>query len=151
MSSRAVQTLAMSEADLAAVTALEAALQAFPWSTGNFADSLAAGHDARVLRAGDALLGFSVVMQVLDEAHLLNIGIDRAYQGQGHGARLLEMIIADAEAAGATRLLLEVRRSNQRALDFYRQFGFRQIGLRRAYYPAAVGREDALVFAKDLS
>ena len=150
MSVAEARTLAMGESDLAAVAALESSLQAFPWSTGNFADSLAAGHDARILRAGDALLGFSVVMQVLDEAHLLNIGIDRAYQGQGHGARLLEAIIADAEADGATRLLLEVRRSNQRALDFYRQFGFRQIGLRRAYYPAAVGREDALVLAKDL-
>lgn len=145
-----MRTLAMSEADLAAVAALEASLQAFPWSTANFADSLAAGHDARVLRAGDQLLGFSVVMTVLDEAHLLNVGIARAHQGQGHGARLLERIIGDARAAGARRLLLEVRPSNRQAVDFYRHFGFHQIGLRRAYYPAPLGREDALVFDKDL-
>lgn len=144
------RTLAMVEADLAAVSALEATLRAFPWSPGNFADSLVAGHDARVVCAGDELLGFSVVMQVLDEAHLLNIGIARAHQGQGHGARLLEQIIADARMAGALRVLLEVRASNRQAVDFYQRFGFRQIGVRRAYYPEALGREDALVFAKDL-
>ena len=145
-----VRTLVMGEADLAAVAALEASLQAFPWSPGNFADSRAAGHAARVVLDGDGLLGFSVVMIVLDEAHLLNIGIARPHQGQGHGARLLERIIADARAAGARRMLLEVRPSNRQAIEFYQRFGFRQIGVRRAYYPAALGREDALVFDKDL-
>jgi ribosomal-protein-alanine N-acetyltransferase len=140
----------MAEADLGAVAALEASLQAFPWSPGNFADSLAAGHAARVVRSGDELLGFAVLMNVVDEAHLLNIGIARAYQGQGHGARLLGQVIADARAAGAQRLLLEVRPSNRQAVDFYRHFGFRQIGVRRAYYPAPFGREDALVFDKEL-
>ena len=143
-------TLVMEAEDLDAVSALEASLQAFPWSRGNFADSLAVGHDARVLRAGDELLGFSVVMNVVDEAHLLNIGIARPHQGQGHGARLLEQIMADARVAGAVRLLLEVRHSNRQAVAFYQRFGFRQIGVRRAYYPAAIGREDALVFDKEL-
>lgn len=140
----------MSADDLDAVTALEASLQEFPWSRGNFADSLAAGHDARVLRLGADLVGFSVVMSVVDEAHLLNIGIDRRHQGQGHGARLLRRIMDDARSAGAVRLLLEVRPSNRQAIAFYRYFGFSQIGLRRAYYPAATGREDALVFDKEL-
>ena len=136
--------------DLDAVAALEASLQEFPWSRGNFADSLAAGHDARVLRLGADLVGFSVVMRVVDEAHLLNIGIDRRHQGRGHGARLLRQIMDDARAAGAVRVLLEVRPSNSQAITFYRQFGFSQIGVRRAYYPAAAGREDALVFDKEL-
>jgi [ribosomal protein S18]-alanine N-acetyltransferase len=141
---------AMGADDLDAVTALEASLQEFPWSRGNFADSLAAGHEVWVLRLGADLVGFSVVMSVVDEAHLLNVGIDRRYQGQGHGARMLRRIINDARAAGALRLLLEVRRSNQQAIAFYRHFGFSQIGVRRAYYPAAAGREDALVFDKEL-
>ncbi len=136
--------------DLDAVAALEASLQEFPWSRGSFADSLAAGHDARVLRLGADLVGFSVVMSVVDEAHLLNIGIDRRHQGRGHGARLLRQIMDDARAAGAVRVLLEVRPSNSQAITFYRQFGFSQIGVRRAYYPAAAGREDALVFDKEL-
>ena len=140
----------MTADDLDAVTALEASLQAFPWSRGNFADSLTAGHDARVLHLGDDLVGFSVVMMVVDEAHLLNIGVDRRYQGQGHGARMLRQIMDDARSAGALRLLLEVRPSNRQSIDFYQRFGFKQIGARRAYYPAVAGREDALVFDKEL-
>ena len=89
-------------------------------------------------------------MTVVDEAHLLNIGIGRRHQGKGHGARLLRQIIDDARSAGAVRLLLEVRPSNRQAIDFYRHFGFSQVGVRRAYYPAAAGREDALVFDKEL-
>ena len=80
---------ALTERDLDAVTALEASLQAFPWSRGNFADSLAAGHSALVCRAGADIIGFSVVMAALDEAHLLVIGIDRYHQGRGHGLFLV--------------------------------------------------------------
>ena len=140
----------MTTDDLDAVTALEASLQDFPWSRGNFADSLQAGHDVRICRSGNDLIGFAVVMPVLDEAHLLNIGVDRRYQGQGHGARLMQRVIDDARAGGAQRLLLEVRCSNRQAIAFYQRFGFARIGLRRGYYPAAAGREDALVFDKEL-
>lgn len=141
---------ALTEADLDAVTTLETSLQAFPWSRGNFVDSLTAGHAALVCRIGDEIIGFSVVMVVLDEAHLLNIGIDRRYQGQGYGARLLQRIMDDAQAAGVRRLLLEVRPSNLQAVAFYVDFGFTRIGTRRGYYPAASGREDALIFDKEL-
>ncbi len=140
----------LTERDLDAVTALEASLQAFPWSRGNFVDSLAAGHSALVCRAGAEVVGFAVVMTVLDEAHLLVIGIDRYHQGRGHGAALLRRVMDDAQAAGARRLLLEVRPSNQQAVEFYLRFGFTQVGVRRGYYPAAAGREDALVFDKEL-
>ena len=141
---------ALTESDLDTVTALEASLQAFPWSRGNFADSLAAGHSALVGRAGTDVVGFSIVMMVLDEAHLLDIGVDRRHQGRGHGAALLRRAMDDAQVAGARRLLLEVRPSNRQAVEFYLRFGFTQIGVRRGYYPAAAGREDALVFEKEL-
>ena len=146
----AAEFFPMNERDLDAVAALEASLQIFPWSRGNFEDSLTAGYSVWVLRLGGDLIGFSVVMLVIDEAHLLNIGIARVHQGHGHGARLLNEIMADARTAGALRMLLEVRPSNRQALAFYQHFGFRQVGVRRAYYPAALGREDALVFDKDL-
>ena len=138
-------------ADLDAIAALEASLQTFPWSPGHFADSLAAGHRLRVGRCAGVLAGFSVAMQVLDEAHLLDIAVGRPWQGRGCGAQLLAGVVAEATAAGARRVLLEVRRSNVQAIDFYTHHGFRQIGVRRAYYPAAIGREDALVFDKELT
>lgn len=140
----------MNERDLDGVAALEAGLQAFPWSRGNFADSLSAGYSAWVMRRGGELLGFSVVMQVLDEAHLLNIGVAPACQGKGHGARLLRDAMARAREQGAERMLLEVRPSNARAVALYEHFGFRLLGRRKGYYPAVTGREDALIFDREL-
>lgn len=141
----------MNEHDLDAVAAVEAAIQVFPWSRGNFADSLQAGYSVWVLRRGGELIGFSVVMGVLDEAHLLTIGVAPAWQGQGYGARLLRFAMEQARLNGAARLFLEVRPSNERAVELYRHFGFRQIGLRKGYYPALDGREDALIFDKELA
>lgn len=140
----------MTAVDLDAVVAIEASLQDFPWSRGNFADSLAAGHEMRVLRLGGDVVGFSVVMSIVDEAHLLVIGVDRRHQRHGHGARLLQQVLETARAGGAVRLLLEVRPANTQAIAFYQGFGFAQIGVRRGYYPAVAGREDALVFEKEL-
>jgi [ribosomal protein S18]-alanine N-acetyltransferase len=140
----------MTADDLDAVVALEASLQDFPWSRGNFADSLAAGHEMRVLRLGGDVVGFSVVVSIVDEAHLLVIGVDRRHHRHGHGARLLRQIIDTARADGAARLLLEVRPVNTQAIAFYQSFGFAQIGVRRGYYPAVTGREDALVFEMEL-
>lgn len=140
----------MNERDLDEVAALEADLQEFPWSRGNFLDSLQAGHSVWVLRDGARLLGFSVVMSVLDEAHLLNIGLARHLHGQGYGARLLRQAMRSAQLGGAHRLFLEVRPSNERAVALYRHFGFRQIGTRKAYYPAHGGREDAMIFDREL-
>lgn len=147
----AAEFFPMNERDLDAVAALEASLQTFPWSRSNFADSLAVGHSVWILRLGGDLVGFSVVMSVIDEAHLLNIGVGLRYQGQGYGARLLRHAMENARLNHAAKLFLEVRLSNERAVDLYRHFGFRQIGLRKAYYPATDGREDALVFDKELA
>lgn len=141
----------MNEHDLDAVAALEASLQPFPWSRLNLADSLIAGYSAWVLRLGGQLIGYFVVMGVIDEAHLLNIGVDQRYQGQGYGARLLRQAMDCARQNGACRFFLEVRPSNARAVELYRHFGFRQIGLRKNYYPALDGREDGLVFDKELA
>ena len=141
----------MNERDLDAVAALEASIQAFPWSRGNFSDSLQAGHSVWVCRLGGDLIGFSVIMRVLDEAHLLNLGVCQRYQGKGYGARLLRHVLEGARLHGANKLFLEVRPSNERAVELYRHFGFNQIGVRRGYYPAAIGREDALVFDKELT
>ncbi len=141
----------MNERDLDEVAALEASLQAFPWSRGNFADSLTAGYSVWVCRQGGELIGFSVVMSVIDEAHLLNIGVAARHHGQGYGARLLRNAMQAARLGGASKLFLEVRPSNERAVELYRHFGFQQIGLRKGYYPAAIGREDALIFDKELA
>lgn len=147
----AAEFFPMNERDLDSVAALEASLQTFPWLRINFEDSLTAGYSVWVLRLGGDLIGFSVVMSVIDEAHLLTIGVCKRYQGQGYGARLLRHAMECARLGGATKLFLEVRPSNERAVELYRHFGFKQIGLRKGYYPAVIGREDALIFDKELA
>ena len=145
-----VELFPMNEHDLNAVVALEARVQEFPWTHGHFSDSMRAGHSCWICRVGGDLAGFSVVMPVVDEAHLLNIGVCPARQGKGLGARLLRQAMEVARLNGSKAMLLEVRVSNVKAAELYRHFGFQQIGLRRGYYPAASGREDGLVFRREL-
>lgn len=142
--------LPMGTDDLAEVVALEERVQAFPWSSGNFRDALVAGYGAWVAREQEALDGFVVTMPAVDEVHLLVIAVAPQRQRGGLGAALLAYACEQARQAGMGRMLLEVRPSNQAAIAFYRQFDFVEIGRRRGYYPAAEGREDAIVMAKTL-
>lgn len=137
----------MQSSDLDAVAQAEAELYDFPWSRANFADSLAAGYSAWVCRSDGALVGYSVMMLALDEAHLLNISIAKPWQRRGHGQALLGFIQDVARANGASTLFLEVRPSNAAAIALYRRNRYHEIGKRRGYYPALFGREDALVMS----
>lgn len=140
-------------ADVDAVHALERSVFPHPWSRANFMDSLSSGYDAWVLcaddgdaQAGDALAGYFLVMYAPDEAHLLDVALAAARQGAGLGRWLLDRIAARARARGMESILLEVRPSNQRALQVYLHYGYAEIGRRKGYYPAHDGkREDAIV------
>jgi ribosomal-protein-alanine N-acetyltransferase len=137
----------MAESDLEEVLELEHEVYSHPWSRGNFIDSLASGYQAWILRDPSlALLGYFVVMPVVDEAHLLNVAVSAERQGQGLGYLLLNQAVACARGLGLESVLLEVRPSNVRALDIYQRYGFQTIGRRKDYYPAAdSAREDAIV------
>jgi ribosomal-protein-alanine N-acetyltransferase len=145
---------AMRHADLAQVSQIEARIFPFPWTYGNFADSLAAGYDGWVFESADApdtLLGYAIVMWLPDEVHLLNLSVDAPVQGRGLGAGMLDWLMTDAGARGARSMLLEVRPSNTTALRLYERKGFHRVGLRRRYYPARDGaREDAIVMIRRL-
>ena len=134
-------------ADVDEVHALEQRVYPHPWSHGNFTDSLASGYHGWVLRDDDgALVGYFLLMEVVDEAHLLNVAVDADRQGQGIGRYLLDKVMACARGLSMESVLLEVRPSNLRALHIYERYGFTQIGRRKAYYPAHGGqREDAIV------
>ena len=128
------------------VTAVEREIYPFPWTRGNFRDSLLAGNSAWLLRGADhALIAYAILMLAVDEAHLLNLSVAAPYQGRGHGWRTLDWTAALARERGARSMLLEVRPSNPAAQRLYARYGFERIGVRRGYYPAKVGREDALV------
>jgi ribosomal-protein-alanine N-acetyltransferase len=146
-----IRLQAMAESDLDEVLAIERAVYEFPWTWGNFNDSMRAGYDCWTYRKGGALVGYCILMAAAEEAHLLNLSIGSDFQGEGHGRRLLEHVIGEAQRRGARLLFLEVRPSNPAARQLYASRGFRQIGTRRDYYPARSGREDALVLAIELS
>lgn len=137
----------MTEARLEHVVAIERRAYAHPWTRGNFADSLRSGYHARILCAGDAVLGYFVAMQGVDEVHLLNITVEPAWQGQGWGRVMLDALALWSRAQGAQWLWLEVRTTNVRAQQVYQRYGFRRVGERRNYYPADQGREDAIVMS----
>src|SRR6267154_538104 len=140
----------MSEADLRRVLELEEDLYEFPWTLGNFRDSLRAGYGCWVVRDGRQLIAYAVLMLAAGEAHLLNLSVAAHAQRRGHGRSLLNDVVGVARESDAKVLFLEVRPTNTVGQRLYTRYGFRQIGVRRGYYPARRGREDALVLALDL-
>ncbi len=140
----------MGAEDVDAVLRIEQHIHAHPWTRGNFTDALDSGYLCKVAELGGAVVGYAILMPAPDEAHLLDIGIVTEHQGKGLGGELLEQMTDLARALDMKRLLLEVRPSNSAALALYRRHGFHQIGLRRGYYPAHTGREDAIVMERVL-
>lgn len=147
--SRERRLLPMRVDDLDAVLAIEQVAYDFPWTRGNFIDSLHAGYECWLLRdAGHTLLGYAVSMAGVDELHLLNLTVAPAEQGQGHARWLLDTLVQHCRQQAAPMLWLEVRTGNARARALYLRYGFSEIGVRRNYYPAPQGRrEDAVVMS----
>ena len=137
--------------DVPAVMVIEREIYPFPWTDGNFTDSLIAGYDAWALAADGVLIGYAVVMWIPDEVHLLNLSIAPGWQGQGIGRRFLGWLCDSTARRGALAMLLEVRPSNDRARRLYETSGFDTVGVRKRYYPSFnETREDALVMRRAL-
>ena len=142
--------------DLDALMKVENTAYAYPWTRGNFIDSLAAGYAAWQLVDGqDTLLGYFIAMPGAQEMHLLNLTVAPPHQGQGHARGMLDALAALCRDAGLPQLWLEVRASNMRARALYARFGLIEVGRRKAYYPAQTllhpqRREDAVVMSLQL-
>ncbi len=147
-----LQLCRLSMADIDDILAIEERVYAHPWSRGNFSDSFINQDLAFGLRdqAGQ-LRAYFILMAVVDEAHILTIAVDQPWQAQGYARCLLVCIEQITQSENMQGVLLEVRRSNQRAQKVYLAAGYQEIGQRRAYYPCENGREDAIVMRKTLS
>lgn len=141
----------MCEADLPRIHRIELASYEHPWSLGNFVDSLRAGYSVWVREAEGEVIGYYVMTAAAGEAHLLNLTIAPIWRRHGLGRDLLDHCVARARDHRAESLFLEVRTSNTPAIALYHSSGFVDLAVRRGYYPARGGREDALVMKKDLT
>lgn len=140
----------MTEADLDGVLRIEREVHAHPWTLGNFSDALRSEYLCKVYEKDGIMLGYAVLMLAVDEAELLDIAVAAQHQRQGLGRNLLEEMMALAHRHDMRRMVLEVRASNAAAISLYRRAGFADIGLRRDYYPAERGREDAILMGREL-
>jgi ribosomal-protein-alanine N-acetyltransferase len=136
--------------DVDAVMQVELAAFSHPWTRGIFLDCIKPGYESWLLFREDQQVGHAVLSVAGDESHLLNISVRPQDQNTGLGAALLEFIIDRARRRGAEVTFLEVRASNLTAARLYERFGFNEIGRRPNYYPAVIGKEDALVMAYSL-
>jgi ribosomal-protein-alanine N-acetyltransferase len=141
----------MTDADVAAVVAIERSVYPFPWTEGIFADCLRVGYHCTVLEIDYLLVGYGIVASGAGEAHLLNVCVREEFRNRGCGRTLLNGLIGQATSAGAGVIFLEVRPANTTAIRLYEAMGFRQSGFRPGYYQAAVGREDALVMRRPMT
>ncbi|UHL66097.1 tRNA (adenosine(37)-N6)-threonylcarbamoyltransferase complex dimerization subunit type 1 TsaB [Paralcaligenes sp. KSB-10] len=146
-----VSICTMTAEHLDEVLKIERAVQSFPWTRGNFSDALQAGYGAWVACRDNIVLGACLAMFAPDAAHLLLIAVSPDAQRQGVGAQLLQQCERAALEHSLKAVLLEVRPSNGKALDFYRHRGFERLGVRKNYYPTGRDeREDAWVLEKKL-
>ncbi|MDT8370673.1 MAG: ribosomal protein S18-alanine N-acetyltransferase [Gammaproteobacteria bacterium] len=147
-----MQARHMLESDIAEVTNIEQQANMFPWSRKHFESSLKAGHQAWVFcNDQNQILGFTIVQQILDETHLLNICVKPTVQGRGYGREILNYVIEFSNSISSNIILLEVRQTNLRAQQLYLNSGFNEIAVRKNYYPSDNGCEDAILMGIDLS
>ena len=140
----------MCEEDLARVIDIELVAYDFPWTLGIFRDCLRYGYTCMVFESGEDLLGYGILSVGAGECHLLNICIAPDYQGRGHGAQMIDGLLELARTQAARIAFLEVRASNTAAYRVYTKLGFNELGVRKNYYPAHNGREDAILLAREL-
>src|SRR5882672_11665398 len=141
----------MHELDVPVVVAIERSAYQFPWSEGIFRDCLRVGYVCRVVEVGSDIAGYGIMSMGAGEAHILNVCVREELRCRGLGRRMLEFLLDRAHGSAMLEAFLEVRPSNVVAIRLYQALGFEQVGVRRGYYQAPGGREDAAVLRLDLS
>jgi ribosomal-protein-alanine N-acetyltransferase len=140
----------MTLGDVERVMKVEEEVYEFPWTVKIFSDCIRVGYCCWLVLQQQNIVGHAVISVTAGESHMLNLSIARQYQRKGFGRQFIEFLIQQAQAKQAQTMLLEVRPSNTAAINCYNSAGFNEIGLRKNYYPAPQGREDALLFARHI-
>jgi ribosomal-protein-alanine N-acetyltransferase len=136
--------------DLAAIEAIERDSYSTPWSRSMFAGELSKASSVcfgALEDDTDELVGYLIVSRYVDAWHVMNIAVDPNRRRAGVATALLERLFEVTAGDGRRGYTLEVRVSNQAAIDLYQRLGFQPRGIRRAYYTD--NREDALIMWRD--
>jgi ribosomal-protein-alanine N-acetyltransferase len=136
--------------DIIAVIQLENEVYQFPWTDRIFKDCIRVGYDCWLAHLGNTVVAHAVISIAAGESHILNLSVTRNHQGKGIGKQFIQFLLNIARNKRAQIMMLEVRPSNIRAINCYSSAGFNEIGCRKDYYPAPNGKEDALLFAKQI-
>lgn len=137
--------------DVARVTEIEESAQVSPWTPGIFRDCIRVGYNCIVYLQDEVVQAYGIISIAANEAHILNLCVSHKCRGQGLGRQVLYKLIEVAEQGDTDSIFLEVRESNDIAINLYKKEGFNEIGVRKDYYPAKEGKENALIFAKALN
>ena len=137
--------------DVSDIMEIERQIYKQPWTEGIFSDCIRVGYHGFIYEVENVIQAYGLISIAAEEAHILNLCVAPDYQGQGLGRKMLNKLIDVAEAVHVKSVFLEVRASNDIAIKLYDDSGFNQLGVRKDYYPDELGREDALVFGKELN
>jgi ribosomal-protein-alanine N-acetyltransferase len=140
----------MNIGDLDSVMEVEGRAYRFPWSRAIFKDCIKAGYQCWIAEQEGEFVGYAIFINAVEECHLLNLCIDPELQGRGYGRQLLNHVLENAKDYNAICVFLEVRPSNAYAVQLYESVGFNEVGVRKHYYPTKHGREDAVIYAKEI-
>lgn len=148
---RAGQFRPMLLTDVREIALIERRAYAFCWTEGIFRDCIRSDYFCRVLQIPQGVIqGYGILSAAAGDAHILNLCVREELQGRGLARHILNHLLDLARSVQTQTVFLEVRPSNHRAVQLYTAAGFCEIGLRSGYYPAAKGKEDAVVMAKEL-
>ncbi len=140
-----METKLLTPADLAAIMVVETACHSHPWSEKTMVSCLEGRYFNLGLLDDGKLIAFYIAEQAGPDISLMDICVAPSHQGRGLAKRLMQDLEDKALARGGESIFLEVRASNQSAIGLYHGCGYAEMGVRKNYYPAQNGREDALL------
>jgi ribosomal-protein-alanine N-acetyltransferase len=144
---KSLEIRTMRSADLPQVMLIELSTFTMPWTESTFRGLLRRrDSDLFVADIKGEIAGYAVFWAVMDQGELGNVAVDESHRGKGIGTKLIQAVLDRAGDRGVREIFLEVRKSNTKAQELYKTFGFSEVGRRKNYYLEPL--EDALVMKK---
>jgi ribosomal-protein-alanine N-acetyltransferase len=141
----------MRSEDIRSVMVVERAAYNYPWTEVILKDCLRVGYYCVVCEVNGLVVAHGIMSFGVRECHILNVCVHPDFQRNGIATQLIQYLLETAKWKRADIAFLEVRISNEGACKLYKHLGFAEIGIRKNYYPAKTGREDALILSLELS